>query len=518
MSTPASRLLTRLRTWQRRSGHGRTAVGFPETSRADGAMRPTAELPLERLRLRLGGRLYEHGDVEYVDACTLFNAMCHRRPRLVAGCTTPEDVVSALRFAREYELEIAVRSGGHSVTGRSLCDDGLVLDVRRISDVEVDSEFRIARVGGGAVWADVDRATREHGLATTGGRVSTTGVAGLTLGGGSGWLERKHGLACDNLVAAELVTADGELVHASADENPEPLWALRGGGGNFGVVTALELRLHPIPSRLLAGLVIHPAERGRELMRLFRDVMSSAPEGLGLAFAYITAPAEPEVPAELHGRPAAIIAGVYAGPVKEGEEALRELRAFGPPTADLFVATTYAEFQCSLDDPPGYRNYWTAENISDLSDEAIEIITRRSQEVPSSPSQIFIVPWGGQVARTNPDSSPIVGRDAGFIVHPLLLWEDPADDARMLELGRAFREDLRPFSTGATYLNFLADEGSERVRAGFGEHYDRLACIKTRWDPDDLFHGNQDVRPSNGIALARPKRPSNIRSRDPGCG
>jgi FAD/FMN-containing dehydrogenase len=496
MSTPASRLLTRLRIWQRRRGHERTTVNFPgRTSRTDGITRPTERFPPERLRLRLGGRLYERGDAEYVDACTLFNAMSHRQPRLVARCTTPDDVVAALGFARQHELEVAVRSGGHSVTGRSLCDDGLVLDMRGIAGVEVNSESRIARVGGGAIWADVDRATQQHGLATTGGRVSTTGVAGLTLGGGSGWLERKHGLACDNLVAAELVTADGKLVRASADENPELLWALRGGGGNFGVVTSVDLRLHPLPSKLLAGLVIHPAERGRELMQLFRDVMASGPDGLGLAFAYITAPAEPEVPAELHGQPAAIIAGMYAGPVEEGEEALAELRAFGPPSADLFAATTYSEFQCSLDDPPGYRNYWTAENISDLSVAAIEIITRRALEVPLSPSQIFIVPWGGQVARANPDSSPIVGRDSGFIVHPLLLWEDPADDERMIELGRAFRKDLRPFSTGATYLNFLGDEGGDRVRAGFGDHYDRLARVKAQWDPGNLFHGNQELRP-----------------------
>jgi FAD/FMN-containing dehydrogenase len=313
----------------------------------------------QELRFRLRGGLRAPGDPEYVEACTLFNSMITRRPRLVARCAAPDDVIASLAFAHEHRLPVAVRGGGHSVTGSSLCDDGLVLDLRGMRDVDVDPEHRVARVGGGATWADVDRATQAHGLATTGGRVSTTGVGGLTLGGGSGWLERLHGLACDNLMAAELVTASGELVRASEEENPELLWALRGGGGNFGVVTAFELRLHPLGPEVLAGLVLHPAERGRDLLRVFRDVMLDAPEELGLAFAYFTAPAEPDVPEHLHGRQAVMVAGMYAGPPSAGEEALREIRAFGPPTADFFEPTAYADFQRSLDDPPGYRNYWT---------------------------------------------------------------------------------------------------------------------------------------------------------------
>jgi len=450
---------------------------------------------LDELRSRLRGGLYEPGAPEYTDTCTLFNAMVDHRPRVVARCSDVPDVIAALGFAREHGVEVAVRAGGHSVTGRSLCDGGVVIDVRDLRDVEVDPARRVARVGGGATWADVDRAGQPFGLATTGGRVSTTGVAGLTLGGGSGWLERKHGLACDNLLAAELVTAGGALVRASADENPELLWALRGGGGNFGVVTALELALHPVPGEVLAGLVLHPAERGRELLRLFRDVMLDAPEELGLAFAYITAPAEPEIPEALHGQPAVMVAGMYSGPVEDGEDALRAIRTFGPPVADFFEPAAYADFQCSLDDPPGYRNYWTAEHIADLTDEAIDVIARRAEEIPASPSQLFIVPWGGQVARVGPESSPLAGREAAFIVHPLLLWDDPDDDERMLELGRAFRGDLSAFSSGATYLNFLGDEGADRVRAGFGPSYDRLIEVKTAWDPDNVFRGNQSIRP-----------------------
>jgi FAD/FMN-containing dehydrogenase len=458
-------------------------------------MHTTTDPALDELRFRLGGCLYEPGEPEYEDACTLFNTMIERRPRYVARCAAPDDVVAALAFARERGLEIAVRGGGHSVAGDSLVEDGLVLDMRGMRDVEVDTERRIARVGAGATWAEVDRATQADGLATTGGRVSTTGVAGLTLGGGSGWLERKHGLAADNLVAVELVTADGELVRASEEENFELLWAHRGGGGNFGVVTALEFRLHPVGPQVLAGLVLHPAERGRELLRLFRDTMRDAPEELSLAFDYLTAPDEPEVPEHLRGKAAVAVIGMYAGPVEEGEEALREIRAFGPPAADFFEPTAYADFQCSLDDPPGYRNYWTAEHLADLPDEAIEAIAARSERIPASPSQLFIVAWGGAVERTGADRSPLGGRDARFIVHPLFLWEDPADDEWMIALARGYRDDLRPYATGAAYLNFIGDEGERRVRAGFGDSYERLARVKAEWDPRNVFHRNQNVRP-----------------------
>jgi FAD/FMN-containing dehydrogenase len=460
-------------------------------------MIPITAAGADELRYRLRGGLYTPGDEEYAEACTLFNSMVDKRPRYVARCTAPEDVVAALAFAREYGLEVAVRAGGHSVTGASLCDDGLVIDMRGMHDVDVDPVARVARVGGGAIWAEVDRATQEHGLATTGGRVSTTGVAGLTLGGGSGWLERNFGLACDNLLAAELVTADGDIVRASADENPELLWALKGGGGNFGVVTAFEFKLHPVGPEVLAGLVLHRAERGPELLARFRDLMQDAPEALGLALAYTTGPEEPDVPEHLHGEPIVLIAGMYAGPVAEGEEVLAEIRAFGPPEADFFGPVPYADFQCSIDDPPGYRNYWTAEHVTNLDDEAIDVIDRRAQELPSGPAQVFIVPWGGAVARVGEESSPLSGREASFVVHPLLLWADPADDERVIAHGRSYREDLAPFSSGAAYGNFIGDEGRERTQAGFGvASRDRLERLKAEWDPENVFRGNHHVRPA----------------------
>jgi FAD/FMN-containing dehydrogenase len=455
-----------------------------------GVMSSVAEL-----RLRLYGGVHEAGDAFYEDSCTLFNTMIDRRPRLVAECVVVDDVLAALAFARDHDLPIAVRAGGHSVAGLSLCDGGVVLDVRGIAEIAVDAERRVARVGGGATWAALDRATQLHGLATTGGRVSTTGVAGLTLGGGSGWLERKHGLACDNLLAAELVTWDGRIVRASEDENPELLWALRGGGGSFGVVTALELALHPLAPEIWAGVALFDAARAREVLRTFRDTMNDAPDPLSLACAFITAPDDDDVPAELRGRPAVAILGMWAGDLTDGERALAPIRALGPD-ADFFGPTDYADFQCSVDDPPGYRNYWTAENVVDLPDEAIDALVRRASELPAGPSQLFIVAWGGAVGRFGAEHSPLAGREARFIVHPLLLWEGPADDERNRTLARAFRDDVRRWSTGASYPNFLGDEGLARMSAAFGTRADRVAAVKAAWDPHGLFRTHQTIRPS----------------------
>jgi FAD/FMN-containing dehydrogenase len=452
----------------------------------------TTDLALDELRLRLHGGLYEPGDPEYADTCTLFNSMIDRRPALVAHCAAPDDVAAALAFARRHELPIAVRAGGHSVAGLSLVDDGLVIDVRGMADITVDPVRRVARVGAGARWAELDRATQAHGLATTGGRVSSTGVGGLTLGGGSGWLERKHGLACDNLLAVELVTAQGTFVRASADEHPDLFWALRGGGGNFGVATAFEFRLHPLAGQVYAGLGLYPAERGRELMATYRDVMLSAPDELSVAFVYITAPAEDDIPEHLHGRLVVAIAGMYAGPVEDGAELMR---AFGPPEVDFFGPMPYAEFQCMIDDPAGYRNYWTAEHLSDLPDAAIDAIARRAEQLPPGPAQLFMVSWGGAVARVTEEDSPLAGRDARFVVHPFALWEDPADDEQLITWARAFRDDLREYATGATYLNFVGDEGPARVRSAYGPRsYERLARVKAQWDPENVFKATGNVR------------------------
>jgi FAD/FMN-containing dehydrogenase len=445
--------------------------------------------------------LYEHGTPEYADTTTLNNAMIERRPAAVARCASPADVADAIAYARREGLPLAVRAGGHSVAGLSLVDDGLVIDVRGMAAVDVDPERRVARVGAGATWSQFDRATQPYGLATTGGRVSTTGVGGLTLGGGSGWLERKHGLACDNLLAVELVTAEGEQVRASAGEHPDLFWAHRGGGGNFGVVTAFEFAVHPIEREVFAGLALYPAARGRELMARYRDVMRDAPEGLSLAFLYLHCPPEEDFPEHLHGELVVAIAGMYAGPLDEGAEALAEIR--DGALVDFYGPMPYADFQCMIDDPPGYRNYWTSEHLVDLPDAAIEAIASRSEAMPDGLSQLFMVSWGGAVARVGQDASPLSARDARFIVHPFGMWEDPAGDAANIEWARGFRDDLAAFSTGAVYLNFVGDEGEARVRAGYGpESYERLAWIKAVWDPDNVFRASGNVPPPTAVQRA----------------
>jgi FAD/FMN-containing dehydrogenase len=361
-------------------------------------------------------------------------------------------------------------------------------------DVEVDTDRRVVRVGGGATWADVDPVTVAAGFATTGGRVSTTGVAGLTMGGGSGWLERKHGLACDNLVAAELVLADGEIVRTTESERPELLWALRGGGGNFGVVTALELRVHPIPELILGGMLMWPRDRGLEVLERFRDVMDGAPDGLSLAAMYFTCPDEDGFPADLRGEAVLAVLGGHAGPVAEAESLFAPLRELGP-AADMVEPMPYDVLNRSFDDPPGFRNYWTAEQLPEPPDDAaLAAIHGLATRLPHPAAQLFIVVWGGQVARAQPGSSPLAARDTAWTVHPLILWDDPADDAAMVAYARGYREALAPWSSGEVYLNFVGEEGAERTAAGYAaEARERIAAIKAAYDPDEVFRTHQTL-------------------------
>jgi FAD/FMN-containing dehydrogenase len=380
----------------------------------------------------------------------------------------------------------------------SLCDGGLVVDVRPMKRIEVDPARRSVRVGAGCTWGEFDRATQQYGLATTGGRVSTTGVAGLTLGGGSGWLERRHGLACDNLISVELVTADGTLITASEDEHPDLFWALHGGGGNFGVATSLTFRLHPVGPEVLAGLLLYPAEAGHDLLRLLRDLVPDAPDEFGPAVAYLTVPADEELPSHLHGQLVSALVFCHGGSIAEGERLIEPFRDLGPE-ADLVGPVAYADFQCSIDDPPGYRNWWTAEYLHVVTDEAIDVVHGQSLRTPSpAPAQSFIIPWGGAVARVGENATPLTQRDATWVVHPFALWENPADDDTVIGWARGFRNDLRRFASGGVYLNFIGDEGEHRVRSAFGEEkYQRLAAIKAQYDPDNVFRGNQNIKPAS---------------------
>ena len=448
------------------------------------------------LREDFDGTVLVDGADGYEEARSIFNSMIERRPAVIARCASVADVKRALAHARENDLEVAIRSGGHSVAGASLTDGGLVVDMRGMNAVEVDPAARTATAAGGAVWADFDRATQPHGLMAPGGRVSTTGVAGLTLGGGSTWLERKFGFACDNLVSVDLVTADGREVTASEDTNPELFWALHGGGGNFGVATKLVFRLHELPAATLA-LLLWPADAGPEVTRTYRDLVETdAPDELGGGVAYITGPPEEFVPETLQGELTAGVICVYAGTEAQMREALAPIFALDPPAA-LVAEMPYAEIQCAIDDPPGYRNYWSAEHLTGFPDEAIDVFCARAGDmVVPSPSQHIAFPWGGAVHRGAADW-PLPHRDASWVIHPLGLWEDSADDEQAIAWGRGICADVKPWATGAVYLNFVGDEGQDRVRAGYGEeNYRRLAAVKAEYDPANVFHLHHNIKPA----------------------
>ena len=435
-------------------------------------------------------------DPSYDEARTVFNAMIDKRPAVIAKCTSPADVVEALALARSEGYEVAVRAGGHSVAGMSLNDGGIVVDVRSMNRVEVDPNARQARVGAGATWSEFDRGTQEHGLAATGGRVSTTGVAGLTLGGGSGWLERRYGLACDNLISVDLVTADGRGVTASEDENPDLFWALHGGGGNFGVATSFVFRLHPVGPMVTAGLMMWPGDAAAEVARLYRDVAYDAPDALGSGLVFLTGPPEEFVPAHLQGTTVAGIAALWAGDVDEGAEAVKPFRDRAPEV-DLVGPMPYADFQCMIDDPPGLYNYWSADYHDEFPDEALDVFMKYGFERQSPFAQQLLIPWGGAVARVPEDATPLTNRTTTWISHPFGMWEDAADTDKNIDWARSFRRDIAHYASGGVYLNFIGDEGEDRVRAAFGEDkYQRLATIKGEWDPTNVFKGNQNIKPA----------------------
>ena len=440
--------------------------------------------------------LIKPGDPSYDEARTVFNAMINKKPAVIAQCGTPADVVAALQLAEGAGYEVAVRAGGHSVAGVSVNDGGLVVDVRPMKQIDVDPDARQVRVGAGVTWAEFDRTTQEYGLAVTGGRASTTGVAGFTLGGGSGWLERSLGLACDSLLSVDLVTADGRQVTASEDENPDLFWALHGGGGNFGVATSFVFRLHPVGPIVTAGLMMWPADAGQDVARRFRDIAHDAPDELGSGLVFLTAPPEEFVPAHLRGTTVVGVGALWAGAVEEGAEAVTPFRQLSPEV-DLVGPMPYAQFQCMIDDPPGLHNYWSADFHSEFGDDALDVFVKYGFERQSPFAQQILFPWGGAIARVPEDATPMTGRSVSWVTHPFALWEDPADSARNIEWARSFRRDIARYTNGGVYLNFIGDEGADRVRAAFGEQkYRRLAAIKAEWDPGNVFRGNQNIKPA----------------------
>ena len=442
---------------------------------------------------------------EYDAARAVWNGTVDRRPRLIARCRGTADVAAAVRFARKCDLEIAVRGGGHNVAGTAVCDDGIVIDLSAMRAVSVDPLTRTAHVQGGALWGDVDHETQAHGLATTGGIVSHTGVGGLSLGGGIGWLMRKHGLTVDNLVEAEVVAADGEVIRASASDHPELFWALRGGGGNFGVVTLFRFRLHAIGPTVLAGPVFWAAEDTTDVLRFYREFVTDAPDELGNIVRLGTIPPLPVVDEELHFRPAIAVASCYAGPVEDGERALRALRQFGTPLVDLVGPTLYVDHQRGIDDtvPHGWHYYWKATNLTGLSDEVIDLVAQHAYRATSPSSYAAMFHLGGAVARSPHDATAYPGREAEHNIIIDAVWlpdQDETVGAAETAWARGFFAALQPHRSGV-YVNFLDfDDGTGRVREAYGDDtYRRLAEVKAKYDPDNVFHNNKNIQPRTPV-------------------
>jgi FAD/FMN-containing dehydrogenase len=439
---------------------------------------------------------------EYDGTRAVWNGMVDRRPRVIARCRGTADVAAAVRFARDGDLEIAVRGGGHNVAGTAVCDDGIVIDLSAMRAVSVDPVERTALVQGGALWGDVDHETQAHGLATTGGIVGHTGVGGLSLGGGIGWLMRKHGLTVDNLMEAEIVTAEGEIIRTSPNDHPDLFWALRGGGGNFGVVSSFRFALHPVGPTVMAGPVFWAAEDTTDVLRFYRDFVADAPDELGTIIRLGTIPPELVVDEDLHFRPAIAVASCYAGPVEDGARAVRALRQFGTPLVDLVGPTLYVDHQRGIDDtvPHGWHYYWKATNLTRLSDAVIDILAAHAHRATSPRSYAAIFHMGGAVARAPRDATAYRGRDVDHNMSIDAVWLPGQDDtvrASETAWARAFLDALQPHRAGV-YVNFLdSDDDTSRVREAYGDDtYRRLAEVKAKWDPENVFHNNKNIQPS----------------------
>jgi FAD/FMN-containing dehydrogenase len=444
-----------------------------------------------------GGELLRDGDDGYDEARRVFNAGIDRRPALIARCTGVADVMAALALAREQGLDVSVRGGGHSVAGHAIVDGGVVIDMRPMNRVRVDPERRTAWVGGGANWGELDRETQAFGLAVTGGRLADTGVAGLTLGGGSGWIERKCGFTVDSLISAEVVTADGRLVIASADRNADLFWALKGGGGNFGVVTGFEFELHEVGPLVYGGMMLFPIDAAVDLLKAYRGFMEGAPDEICGGAAILCAPPEEFVPEAIRGKPVLGVIACYVGPVDAGERAFAPLREWGP-ALEMLGPMPYTAVQGLIapGNPPGRHHYWKAGLIGELSDDAIATFVARASDVVSPFAACLMIPLGGAFARVDAESTPLAYRDAKWNYHLLGQWADPADTDRNVAWTRDFDRAMSEYAEEGVYVNFTGDPSASAVQAGFGpEKYARLVEVKRAYDPENVFRSNTNIPP-----------------------
>jgi FAD/FMN-containing dehydrogenase len=452
---------------------------------------------LASLRGTFHGTILTPDDGGYDEAREIWNGMIDKRPAIIARCAGTQDVVSAVDFARDKGLQLAVRGAGHHIAGNSLCDDGLVVDLSQMKAVEVDPGARRATAAGGATLADLDAATQAHGLATPVGINSTTGVAGLTLGGGFGWLSRKYGMTVDNLESAEVVTAEGKVLHASEREHPDLFWALRGGSGNFGVVTRFEFRLHRVGPELLSGLIVYPFSEAKAVLQGYREFIAEAPDELSVWTVLRKAPPLPFLPAEAHGREAVVLALLHAGDPQEGEELIRPLRELGEPVGEHVGVQPYTAWQQAFDPllTAGARNYWKSHNFTSLPDGLFDVVIDYVGRLPSPECEIFFGALGGATMRPAPDATAYPHRDTRFVMNVHGRWQDAADDERCIAWSREYFAATAPFASGGAYVNFLTEDEGDRVRAAYGSNYDRLAHVKAEYDPKNLFRTNWNIRP-----------------------
>jgi FAD/FMN-containing dehydrogenase len=452
---------------------------------------------VDQFRSTLRGNLLQPGDPGYDGARALWNAMIDKRPALIACCTGTADVLSAVAFARSQQLPLAVRAGGHNIAGNALCDDGLVIDLTCMRSVHVDPDAAVAWVGGGATLRDMDHETQAFGLATPLGINSTTGVAGLTLGGGFGWLSRMYGLTVDNLLGAEVITADGQRRHTSAQEEPDLFWAIRGGGGNFGVVTQFEFALHRVGPMVTAGLIVFPFAQAREVLLQYRNLVDQLPDAMSVWAVLRKAPPLPFLPPEVHGQD--IVALAVFSPLAPDDAAphIEPIRRFGRVLGEHVGAMPYAAWE-QIFDPllaPGARNYWKSHNFAELRDEAIDVVVRYAGSVPTPQTEIFLGLIGGKANALPPDATAYPHRNVLYAMNVHGRWTDPADDTRCVSWARDFFAAAKPYSAGSVYINFITQDEGGRIREAYGGNYDRLQQLKTRYDPGNLFSYNHNIPP-----------------------
>jgi FAD/FMN-containing dehydrogenase len=460
-------------------------------------MKTIPQKSIEALKSKVKGKVMMPDNPGYDEARKIWNAMIDRKPAVIVQCAVAADVPHSIAFARGNGLEISIRGAGHNIAGNSVCDHGVMIDFSKMRNVRVDPEKKRAHVEPGATLGDMDKATQAHGLATPSGINSTTGISGLTLGGGFGWLTRKYGMTIDNLISAEMVTAQGNHIRVSANENTDLFWAIRGGGGNFGVVTRFDFKLHPVGPEIIAGLLVFPFDQARQVLKKYREFVQSAPEEITVWVVLRKAPPLPFLPETVHGKEVVVLAVCYAGDSAKGQKLIEPLRSFGDAHGEHIGAQPFVQWQQAFDPllTPGARNYWKSHNFKELSDGALDPIIRFAGSLPTPQCEIFLAHIAGASNRIPADAAAWGHRDTRFVLNVHGRWDSPVDDKRCIAWSRDFFKASAPYASAGAYVNFMTEDEADRVTAAYGSNYARLVQIKQKHDPDNVFHMNQNIKP-----------------------